>query len=158
MASPVNTQKLVRSFAVHECTSTLAGCTRSKAISFQLSGYCSAEGQEPQFPIELSERPLQIAGNVGSSPLQGQNPKKRSRNCHNEKKEVKKEVTFFLHSSKLWWTVVLAPCTKEWRVGSMTDINHGSATLLSYDREVLKNTKCSWAFFFKTQMRTITSN
>lgn len=76
MASPVNIQKLVRSIAVHECTSTLARFTRCKAISFQLVGSSHAEGQEPQFPTELNERPLEIAGNEGSSVLQGRTLKK----------------------------------------------------------------------------------
>jgi len=112
MASPVNIQKLVRSIAVHECTSTLAGCTRCKAIYFQLPKSHPAKDQEPLFPSELNEKILQIEGKVGSSILQNQSLKNVVEILIVEKNIYIVIFFSYWHYSKLQWIVVLAPITK----------------------------------------------
>lgn len=110
MASPVNIQKLVRSIAVHECTSTLAGCTRCKAISFQLPRSHPAKDQEPLFLSELDEKLLLIKGKVRSSILQNQSLKNAVEILIMEK-EILRYFSYW-NCSILQWIVVLAPITK----------------------------------------------
>lgn len=128
---------------------------------------CPEEGQEPQFPTELHERPLKIAGKWWVWVLCRFRILKENRNsCHGKKKRKKSQFFFCIDekpSSKVQWLVVLAPSTKERRVGSTAatnQINHGSiskvsAVTLICDSDVLKNKTHSWGFFY-TQMRVIT--